>query len=110
MGLDGGAPADRGGVTAGTEDRWFLELAGRSIPLAEGALPRGRSPGGGVVLQDPSVSRGHALLFIRAGKVTLQDLRSSNGTYVNGRRLQAETEVAEGDRMVLGETEIFLRR
>jgi pilus assembly protein CpaF len=83
---------------------------GRSIPLRDGELTLGRSRGCSLVLQDPSVSRGHALLFVHDGKVTLQDLRSSNGTYVNGRRLVGETEVVDGDRMVLGETEIFLRR
>jgi FHA domain len=89
---------------------WFIELEGRRVDLRGGEYTLGRSRGCGVVLRDPSVSRGHALLSVRDGAVTLQDLQSSNGTYVNGRRLDAEVRLAPGDRVILGETELFLRR
>lgn len=89
---------------------WFIELEGRRVDLRSGEYTLGRSRGCGVVLRDPSVSRGHALLSVRDGAVTLQDLQSSNGTYVNGRRLEAEVRLAPGDRVIVGETELFLRR
>lgn len=89
---------------------WFIELEGRRVDLRGGEYTLGRSRGCGVVLRDPSVSRGHALLSVRDGTVTLQDLQSSNGTYVNGRRLDTEARLAPGDRVILGETELFLRR
>jgi predicted component of type VI protein secretion system len=89
---------------------WYLELEGRRVDLLEGEHTLGRSRGCGVVLRDPSVSRGHALLSMRDGAITLQDLQSSNGTYVNGRRLEAEVRLVAGDRLILGETELFLRR
>jgi predicted component of type VI protein secretion system len=89
---------------------WYLEYEGRRVDLPEGEHTLGRSRGCGVVLRDPSVSRGHALLSVRDGAVTLQDLQSSNGTYVNGRRLEAEVRLVAGDRLILGETELFLRR
>ncbi|HEV7516868.1 MAG TPA: FHA domain-containing protein [Thermoanaerobaculia bacterium] len=97
-------------TTSGRDENWFLEYEERRIDLREGEITLGRSRGCGVVLRDPSVSRGHALLSMRQGRVTLQDLRSSNGTYVNGKRLDKETVVEEGDRLVIGETELFLRR
>jgi pilus assembly protein CpaF len=97
-------------MTSGREADWFLEYEERRIDLREGEVTLGRSRGCGVVLRDPSVSRGHALLSVRQGRVTLQDLRSSNGTYVNGKRLDKETVVEDGDRLVIGETELFLRR
>jgi pilus assembly protein CpaF len=97
-------------MTSGSDEAWFLEYEGRRIDLREGEVTLGRSRGCGVVLRDPSVSRGHALLSVRQGRVTLQDLRSSNGTYVNGKRLDKETVVEDGDRLVIGETELFLRR
>jgi len=97
-------------MTSGREADWFLEYEERRIDLREGEITLGRSRGCGVVLRDPSVSRGHALLSVRQGRVTLQDLRSSNGTYVNGKRLDKETVVEDGDRLVIGETELFLRR
>lgn len=89
---------------------WFLETEGRRVELRDGDLTLGRSRNCEVMLRDPSVSRGHALLSIRGSQVTLQDLKSSNGTYVNGRLLEAETPLADGDRFVVGETEVFLRR
>src|SRR6476619_6404132 len=97
-------------MKSGSEEGWFLEYEERRIDLREGEVTLGRSRGCGVVLRDPSVSRGHALLSVRQGRVTLQDLRSSNGTYVNGKRLDKETVVEDGDRLVIGETELYLRR
>jgi FHA domain-containing protein len=97
-------------VTIASDDVWFLEVEGRRVDLRAGEVTIGRSRGCGVVLRDPSVSRGHALLSVGGGRVTLQDLRSSNGTYVNGRRIDAETPLAEGDRVVIGETALYLRR
>ena len=96
--------------TIASDDAWFLEVEGRRVDLRAGEVTIGRSRGCGVVLRDPSVSRGHALLSVTGGRVTLQDLRSSNGTYVNGRRIDAETPLAEGDRVVIGETALYLRR
>lgn len=97
-------------MTSGSGEGWFLETDERRIDLREGEVTLGRSRGCGVVLRDPSVSRGHALLSMRQGRVTLQDLRSSNGTYVNGKRLEKETTLEAGDRLVIGETELFLHR
>lgn len=92
-----------------TNGGWFLQIDKRRVALSEGEFTIGRSRGCGVVLRDPSVSRGHALLCVSRGKVTLQDLGSSNGTFVNGKRLEGETPLAASDRLVLGETELFLR-
>ena len=99
----------RGGIPAGSGGGWFLQIEERRVALREGEFTIGRSRGCGVVRRDPSVRRGHALLCVSRGKVTLQDLRSSNGTYVNGKRLDGEVALAAGDRLVLGETELFLR-
>ena len=97
-------------VAATSPRSWYLEVEGRRVELREGETTLGRSRGSGVVLRDPSVSRGHALLSVNGEQVTIQDLRSSNGTYVNGSRVQSETAVAEGDRLTIGETQAFLRR
>jgi pilus assembly protein CpaF len=97
-------------VTIASDDVWFLEVEGRRVDLRAGEVTIGRSRGCGVVLRDPSVSRNHAHLSVAGGRATLHDLRSSNGTYVNGRRIDAETPLAEGDRVVIGETALYLRR
>ena len=113
--MPGTGPQHRPGGGRGTialgERRgvWLLEVQGRRIELREGETTVGRSRGCGVVVKDPSVSRGHALLSVHGDRVTVQDLQSSNGTYLNGRRLEAETPMAEGDRLTVGETQAYLR-
>lgn len=84
-------------------------LAGQPVELPEGEISLGRSRSCTVPLKDPSVSRSHALLMIRDGEVSLRDLNSSNGTFVNGARLAAELTVQDGDRILFGETEAILR-
>ena len=56
----------------------------------------GRSSGCELVLADDTVSRRHAELFIEDGRWLLRDLDSSNGTWLNGRRI-VEAEVRPGD-------------
>lgn len=88
---------------------WCFDLPGRSVALFEGELNVGRSRGCGIVLADPCISRVHALVTIRAGRVFVQDLRSSNGTFVNGERILEERELGEGDRLAIGNFDLVLR-
>jgi uncharacterized RDD family membrane protein YckC len=89
--------------------RYVLELDGQPLELPEGEILLGRSRSCTVTLPDPSISRQHAKLMLREGKVRLRDLNSSNGTYVNDTRVHSETDVIDGDRIVLGETEMRFR-
>ena len=50
-----------------------------------------------VRLQAPDVSRRHALIMYRKGRLMLLDLGSKNGTFANGRRIEADQEIAPGD-------------
>lgn len=68
-------------------------------------LSVGRSRGSDVVLSDPEVSRRHAQLRFRDGKWILEDLRSRNGTIVNGIRV-GRCELRPGDRLVIGGHEL----
>lgn len=52
--------------------------------LEEGAYVIGRSPNSRLCLPYPEVSERHALLMVRGGKATIEDLDSANGTWVNG--------------------------
>ncbi len=54
-----------------------------------------------VVLEHPTVSRRHAQLYLRDGAWVLQDLESTNGTRINGKRV-ARCRLAPGDRVTLG--------
>ncbi|CCH90052.1 Putative cell division-related protein [Modestobacter italicus] len=54
--------------------------AGRTLPLGQGPLVLGRGARCGLPLADPDVSRRHAVVSVAAGRVTVADLGSSNGT------------------------------
>lgn len=60
-------------------------------------------------LADDAVSQTHAMVFADEAGVTLVDVASTNGTYVNGRRVQ-EAELVAGDLLRVGETRIEVRR
>ena len=83
--------------------RWrdLLPRARRLPPAIAGSLLLGRSSACQLVFEDDTVSRRHAELHVVDGHWMLRDLGSSNGTYVNGRRV-TEAEVAAGDEIVLG--------
>lgn len=87
---------------------WRLDLPGRSVALFEGEITLGRSRGCGIVLADPCISRVHALVVVRSGRVYVQDLRSSNGTFVDGDRVAGEQEIREGDRISIGNYDLLL--
>jgi uncharacterized RDD family membrane protein YckC len=91
-------------------ERWYLELGERRVELGNGELVIGRDPGCELVLDDATVSRSHALLSVDAERVTLQDLESSNGSFVNGQRLHGERELTAGDRLRLGRIRLYLAR
>jgi hypothetical protein len=79
-----------------------LEAAWREPRVAHLALPSrtvtvGRAPDCDCVLNDPTVSRSHARLGMRDGRWYVRDLHSSNGTWVNGRRVVEDVEVEPGD-------------
>jgi hypothetical protein len=85
--------------------RAFLKPRGLGLPeageLLEAHLVIGRSSRCQLVLADDTVSRRHAELRIEDGRWLLRDLGSSNGTWVNGRRVM-EAEVRPGDLIQLG--------
>jgi hypothetical protein len=68
----------------------------------------GRDPQNDLVLDDRRVSRKHAEVRLRLGRYTLYDLQSTNGTYVNGRRV-AERVLDNGDKISIGGLEILFR-
>lgn len=61
----------------------------------------GRDRSCDVVLTDPAVSRTHARLVFRGSSWIVQDLESTNGTFLNGARV-GRSELRPGDRLVLG--------
>lgn len=71
-------------------------------------LTIGRDDSCGLILSDPSVSRVHAVLVRKWGGVSVSDLDSKNGTFVNAERIQ-EKLLKDGDQLVLGTVKILYR-
>jgi predicted component of type VI protein secretion system len=68
----------------------------------------GRAPGCELLLSDASVSRRHAELLHLDGEWVLRDLRSTNGTTVNGWRITSEVVVRPGDHVSFGNLDFRL--
>lgn len=81
------------------------ELAGRIIPLAEPEYLIGRHRDNGIQLPDIGVSGFHARIYRGPDGFTLEDLKSRNGTWINGMRVYLAT-LANGDRVHLGQTDL----
>jgi hypothetical protein len=79
------------------------ELKGRSFGLAE-ELTVGRAAGCQVTLDDNFVSQLHARIFLREGTLYVEDLGSTNGTYLNTRKVSSPMIMKRGDRLKIGST------
>jgi pSer/pThr/pTyr-binding forkhead associated (FHA) protein len=89
--------------------RFWLEHEGQNIELRRGTLVVGRSSGCHLVLEDSMVSRRHAELLVTDDSVTVKDLGSVNGLYINSRRLEGSQRLKEGDTVQIGQREFVLR-
>ncbi len=83
----------------------YIEVQGADrtllIPLAVEAMRIGRGLAADLRLDESSVSRRHAIIVPRPSGARVLDDRSSNGTFVNGRRVQ-QAELCNGDVIVVG--------
>jgi pSer/pThr/pTyr-binding forkhead associated (FHA) protein len=73
------------------------------------ALTFGRSDDADVLLDDPYASEFHLRFSAEEDRLVLQDLGSTNGTYLNGRRVTAPVTVAKGDAVQVGKTVMEIR-
>ncbi|HRQ38215.1 MAG TPA: FHA domain-containing protein [Chloroflexota bacterium] len=64
----------------------------------------GRSPQNEIVINDPEMSRRHAQIVQQGDYFTVEDLGSTNGTFVNGQRCTGATPLRHGDRIEFGDT------
>lgn len=81
-----------------------------AVLLPLGAHVIGRRPDCAVAIDDPSVSRVHAKLEITRDVLRIEDLRSKNGTFVDGKRIEAPTELLNRCEIVIGEVNVMLAR
>ncbi len=88
-----------------SETGCYIEVQGPGerllIPLGPGVTHIGRGLAADLRLDEDSVSRRHAILVYRRNGSRILDDRSSNGTFVNGRRV-TQADLRDGDVLVLG--------
>jgi DNA-binding winged helix-turn-helix (wHTH) protein len=77
--------------------------------LREGTNIVGRDHDVAVRIEHTSVSRRHAAIVIAADRITVEDLGSRNGTFVNSVRIHAATELRDGDALCFGHLNAKLR-
>ena len=76
------------------------------LEMAEGEFAIGRSANCQLSLDDPLVSRRHAVFLVRGGDIRVEDLGSRNGVLVNGQRIEGTVKVAAGDKVLIGSQEL----
>ncbi len=88
----------------------IIEKGGKKkrVQIAEDAAIIGREPGNDIVLAVGNVSKRHCRVTFLDGKFTVEDVGSTNGTYVNGRRIPGPTLVGAKDKVYVGEFIIML--
>ncbi|MCB0978414.1 MAG: FHA domain-containing protein, partial [Acidimicrobiales bacterium] len=76
---------------------------GRRFPLTD-ELTVGRAAGCHVTIDDTYASQIHARVFARDGQLFVEDLGSTNGTYLNRKKVQGPQPMHRGDRLQVGNT------
>jgi DNA-binding CsgD family transcriptional regulator len=88
--------------------QWSLKSGSREFVIRGEALVAGRGQEADLRLDHESVSRRHALFRIENGEPCVEDLQSSNGTFVNGQAIVGRARLSIGDRIQLGSCELEL--
>lgn len=95
-------------VDEATVEIWTLDGV-RRMDLTGGRVTVGKGPGNEIVLEDAKVSRLHASLEKFTEGWCVNDLGSSNGTFVNGDRIWGAHRLRHGDEIRVGQTRLLFR-
>ena len=80
---------------------------GKTYELSQDEITLGRDIANNIVVNDPEVSRRHARLRLQAGNYILEDLGSTNGSFVNGQRLMGPHALRPGEQIMFGDHVAF---
>jgi len=101
-------PGATGPTPAGPDCR--LVGDGTEVALGRGEHVVGRDGPDGIALKSGTVSRRHARIVVGETGAVVEDLGSKNGTYVNDRKVEGPTTVANGDRLRFGSLLLVFRQ
>ncbi len=79
-----------------------LKSGERTVTLKEGENVLGRASTSDIPVDDSSMSRAHAVIIVRSGKITVKDLGSKNGTLLNNEKVTVEREVLPNAALMFG--------
>ena len=79
-------------------------LAGRRIPIGDDLVLGREAAGPGLLQGDTQASRQHARIYRAQGALAIEDLGSTNGTFVNAKKLASPVALHLGDRLQVGRT------
>lgn len=107
--------ASGGGGDATTDNASRLVItsgakAGAEFPLGRDEITIGRSSDSAIIIRDDYTSTHHARLMLWNGRWMIQDLDSTNGTFLNGSRVTVPTPIPLGATVKVGATTFELRR
>ncbi len=80
---------------------------GQAFELVDGQITMGRESSNSITIDDRALSRSHAKLIKTASGYTIQDLGSTNGTYINGEAINSPHDLKNGDKIFIGETVVI---
>lgn len=86
-----------------------LDISGQRFALNHPSIVLGRSADTDIPIEDPGVSRRHLKIEQRGTSTWAVDLGSTNGSYVNGRKIVGESELHDGSNIAMGQTRIVYR-
>nr|WP_275436109.1 FHA domain-containing protein [Pseudoglutamicibacter albus] len=79
-----------------------IEIDGSRYALSGDSVVMGRAGDAGLHINDQGASRRHAEIVRRGNRVFIRDLGSTNGTYVNGSRIEGDEELLDGTIISIG--------
>ena len=104
-GHSGASAEDRNGVSAFVVEDSDVLAPNTRFPLVRSTINIGRSVGSDIVLKNDDYASGrHARLTHHGGLLYVEDIDSTNGTYVNDRKAVGATPLRSGDRVRVGST------
>ncbi|WP_156997202.1 FHA domain-containing protein FhaB/FipA, partial [Agromyces aureus] len=86
------------------------QKAGTEFPLGRDEITIGRSSDSAIIIRDDYTSTHHARMMLWNGQWMLQDLDSTNGTFLNGARVTVPVQIPLGATIKVGATTFELRR
>lgn len=79
------------------------------VPLIRNQINIGREEGNTIRLTERNVSRRHARLALKDGKIVIEDLQSYNGVWINGTRVESKCDVEPGDLLEIGDYHLSIQ-